>query len=296
MKSTILFFVAFLGFYAVKAQTYKNGFRADVCACLEEESLKRTLTENAFKACLRETLPKYAAQIDAEIVESDVNLKFQKGQLARKGLLVAMQYELIYSCDVYFKHLDYQRTSKKLIARENAKETDLEKYNQMVALTPTKMAYYMRGQLQFNLGNIKAAEADVNKSLEINPFRENVKSTRHELLLLAWVYEEQEKYSAAVELYDKIYMGDYDVEVARFRALADRKGGGTVFNSPKVEQIEQIELIKDNKRATRRRAAESNKSSNEIEKKSRTTTRSNAVKVEKKKDTASLRKLLKIDR
>ncbi|WP_179320390.1 tetratricopeptide repeat protein [Winogradskyella helgolandensis] len=282
MKSIMLFFVAFLEFYAVNAQAYKNGFRADVCACLEEESLKRTLTENAFKACLRETLPKYAAQIDAQIVESDVNVKFQKGQLARKDLLVAMPYELIYTCDVYFNHLNYQRTSKKLIARKNANESDLEKYNQMVALTPNKMAYYMRAQLQFNLGNIKAAEADVNKSLEINPFRENAKSTRHELLLLAWIYEEQENYSAAVALYDKIYMGDYDAEVARLRALADRKAGGTVANIPKVEQVE---IVKNKNAATRRR---------DTEKKPSVNTKSSTVKVGKKKDTASLRKLLKI--
>ncbi|WP_178984067.1 tetratricopeptide repeat protein [Winogradskyella helgolandensis] len=282
MKSTMLFFVAFLGFYGVNAQAYKNGFRADVCACLEEESLKRTLTENAFKACLRETLPKYAAQIDAQIVESDVNVKFQKGQLARKDLLLAMPYELIYTCDVYFNHLNYQRTSKKLIARENANESDLEKYNQMVALTPNKMAYYMRAQLQFNLGNIKAAEADVNKSLEINPFRENAKSTRHELLLLAWIYEEQEKYSAAVALYDKIYMGDYDAEVARLRALADRKAGGTLANIPKVEHVE---IVKNKNAATRRR---------DTEKKPSVNTKSSTVKVGKKKDTASLRKLLKI--
>ncbi len=282
MKSTMLFFVAFLGFYAVNAQAYKNGFRADVCACLEEESLKRTLTENAFKACLRETLPKYAAQIDAQIVESDVNVKFQKGQLARKDLFLALPYELIYTCEVYFNHLNYQRTSKKLIARENANESDLEKYNQMVALTPNKMAYYMRAQLQFNLGNIKAAEADVNKSLEINPFRENAKSTRHELLLLAWIYEEQENYSAAVALYDKIYMGDYDAEVARLRALADRKAGGTVANIPKVEQVE---IVKNKNAATRRR---------DTEKKPSVNTKSSTVKVGKKKDTASLRKLLKI--
>ena len=171
----MLFFIGCFGLLSVTAQSYKSGFRTDVCACLEAESLKRPITENTLKACLRETLPKYAAQIDAQIVEPDINKKFHKGQLARKDLLVATQYELIYTCDVYFKHLDYQRTSKKLIARENARETDLEKYNQMVAMTPNAMAYFMRGQLQFNLGNIKAAEADVNKSLELNPNKENTR-------------------------------------------------------------------------------------------------------------------------
>lgn len=284
MKLSMLFFIGCFGLFSVTAQSYKSGFRTDVCACLEAESLKRPITENTLKACLRETLPKYAAQIDAQIVEPDINKKFHKGQLARKDLLVAAQYELIYTCDVYFKHLDYQRTSEKLIARENARETDLEKYNQMVAMTPNAMAYFMRGQLQFNLGNIKTAEADVNKSLELNPNKENTKSTRHELLLLAWIYEEQEKYNAAVALYDKIYLGDFDVEVARWRALADKKAGGSVSNSPKVEQAV---VIKDNNRASRRKAIKT-------EKNTTVKSESKSIKVEKKKDTAALRKLLKI--
>lgn len=277
MNSYIAFVIFCFGLLSVNAQTYKAAFRADVCSCLEEESLKRTLTENTFKACLRETLPKYAVQIDAEIVEPDVSKKYYKGQLARKALLFAMQYELIYSCDVYFKHLDYQRTSQKLIARENAKESDLEKYNQMVALTPNAMAYFMRAQLQFNLGNIKASEADVLKSLEVNPNKENEKATRHELLLLASIYEEQEDFSAAVVLYDKIYIGDYDVEVARLRALSDKKAGGTIAN---ISKIGQVEVIKDNT------------SLKTIEKTSRRKSRTH--KLEKKKDSSSLRKLLKL--
>lgn len=295
MKTYITFFIFSFTFLSVNAQAYKSAFRADVCDCLTEESLKRTLTENAFKRCLREALPKYAAQIDAQIVEPDTDKKFYKGQLARKELLVAMQYELIYSCDVYFKHLDYQRTSKKLIARENVKESDLEKYNQMVALTPNAMAYFMRAQVQFKLGNIKATEADINKSLEVNPNKENTKATRHELLLLAFVYEEQKKFADAVTLYDKIYLGDFDVEAARLRALADKKSGGTLANIPKVSQAE---IKNDNKTTSRRRSTQRQESSRGIETKSTKTTKSRSKtikpKAKKKKDTTSLRKLFKM--
>ncbi|WP_282032255.1 tetratricopeptide repeat protein [Winogradskyella eximia] len=293
MKPIVSILIYLVGAFTIKAQTYKSDFRADMCDCLTEESLKRTLTENAYKACLRETLPKYATQIDAQIVEPDVNKKYYLGQIARKDLLLSMQSELIYSCEAYYKHLDYQRTSQKLIARENANESDLEKYDQMVALTPNAMAYFMRAQVQFKLGNIKATEADINKSLELNPNKENVKSTRHQLLLLAWVYEEQERYKEAVLLYDKIYFGELDIEVVKLRALADKKAGGTMANIPKAKDLKTKNEIKA---VTRRSKTEGSKSSKAITAEPSKSSRSRTIKPKenKKKDTSSLRKLFKM--
>ncbi|WP_179018996.1 tetratricopeptide repeat protein [Winogradskyella forsetii] len=293
MKHTITVLMTLSIFLIINAQSYKSEFRAEICTCLEEESLKRTLTDNAFKACLRETLPKYATQIDAQIVEEDIDKKFYKGQLARKDLLVAMQSELIYSCDVYYDHIYFIRNSKKLIARENTKESDLEKYDQMVALRPNAMAYFMRAKVQFNLGNIKETEADINKSLELNTNKDNVKSTRHELLLLAWVYEEQERYAEAIALYDKIYFGDLDTQVAQLRALADRKNGGTIANIAKTGVIEAEKEIET---STRRRERRGNASSKEIENKTLELNRSKTgqPQVEEKTDSSTLRKLFKM--
>ena len=119
MKLITTILMLFLVMFTAEAQSYKTAFRADMCSCLKEESLKRQLTENAFKACLIETLPTYATQIDAQIIEEDANKKYYLGQLARKDLLVAMKSELIYTCEVYYKHLDYKRTSKKLCTHSN---------------------------------------------------------------------------------------------------------------------------------------------------------------------------------
>ena len=289
MKSIITILILFLVISTLSAQSYKAAFRTDMCNCLEEESLKRQLTENAFKTCLRETLPKYATQIDAEIKEEDINKKYYLGQIARKDLLVAMRSELIYSCKVYYKHLDFKRTSKKLIARENAKESDLEKYNQMVALTPTAMAYFLRAQLYFNLGKIKKTEEDINKSLSLNPNKANVKSTRHELLLLASVYEEQERYKEAIALYDKVYFGDSDTKVAQLRALADKKAGGTINNIPQISNNEAIKDKADTTDNIRGRKPNNSRSRGQTKDK-----RGAKTKNVKKKDSASLRKLLKI--
>lgn len=291
MKTYIAFLILSAGLLSVNAQTYKSAFRADMCDCLETESLKRTLTENAFKTCLRETLPKYAEKIDASIVEADPNKKFQLGQIARKDLLVSMYAELIYTCDVYYKHIDFKRNSTKLIARENAQESTLSKYNEMVALTPNAMAYFMRADIHFKLGNIKEAEDDINKSLSLNPNKDNVMSTRNELMLLAWVYEEQERYREAVAIYDKVYFGDLDTQVAQLRALANKKAGGSISN---ILKAEQIEISKDKKASTRRRDSQRQKSIKTTDKKSNKNTKSNTLKNEKRKDSSSLRKLFKM--
>lgn len=280
-----------LGLFALNAQSYKAEFRTDMCDCLTDESLKRQLTENAFKACLRETFPKYAEKIDASIVETDPNKKFLLGQIARKDVMVSMSAELIYTCDVYYKHIDFKRNSTKLIARENAKESTLSKYNEMVALTPNAMAYFMRADIHFRLGNIKKAEDDINKSLSLNPNKDNVLSTRKELMLLAWIYEEQERYEEAVAIYDKIYFGDLDTEVAKLRALANKKDGGKLSKIPtiKTSEIKKEDQTIKTKSKTRRTKT-SDKNTTKPSKSNRTRTR----KVEKKKDTASLRKLFKM--
>lgn len=280
MKTNIIYILLVLNFLSVDAQNYKSAFRSDICQCLEEESLKRVLTENAFKRCLRETLPKYAAQIDASIIEEDSQQKFLKGQLARKDLLLAMPSELIYSCDVYYKHINFLRTSSLLIMRENAKEDELEKYDQMVALKPNAMAYFMRAQVHFKLGNTKETEADINKSLALNPNSENVISTRKELLLLAWVYEEQERYKEAIEIYDKVYFGALDTEVTKLRALADKKSGGTIANIPDKVAVENKEKSSVNSRI---KTVKVNRADNKPKQETKV-----------KKDSSSLKKLFKL--
>ena len=188
---------------------------------------------------------------------------------------------------MYYNHLDYDRTSIKLITRENAKESELERYNQMVALTPNAMAYFMRAQLQFNLGNIKETEADIKKSMELNPNNENIPAMRRELLLLAWVYEEQERYSEAIAIYDKIYLGALDAEVAKLRALADKKNGGTIANIPKLDEgkVEsQTKQVNQNSRRSKQSNTKTTVNKSNSQKDSKNT---------KKKDTASLRKLFR---
>ena len=267
----------------IYAQSYKAAFKDDMCHCIEQENLKRRLTENTYKTCFRETLTKYAAQIDAQIVEEDPNQKFYKGQLARKELVLALEYELIYSCNTYFEFLESLRVSKMLIAREHAKETDLEAYNQQVALTPNSISYFMRAQLQFKLGNLQEAAADINRSLDVNPYKANVKSTRNELLLLAWIYEEQNKFTDAIAIYDQLYSGDFDTKIAVLRALAHKKSGGTSASVPNV--IKTNESTNDNKNSARRRS---------VTRTVKAKVTSEQV-IEKKKDTSSLKKLFKID-
>ncbi|WP_152975509.1 tetratricopeptide repeat protein [Lacinutrix himadriensis] len=289
MKQIHLFLFFLLSVHFANSQNYKSAFRTDICSCIEEESLKRNLTPNAYKKCYTEILPKYANQIDAAIVEEDLNKKYYLGQVARKDLVLAFQYELIYSCDIYFEYLNRTRTSEILIARERAKESDLESKNQMVAMSPNAYAYFHRAQLHFDLGNLKEAEADIHKSFDVNPNASNIQSTRHELLLLAGVYEEQKQYTKAIALYDKIYMGDYDSQVATLRALVDKKAGGSMSSIPKAA----TDVVSSKSNASERRRSTSKNS------RSKRAERKPAIKNEKpqtkqKRDSASLKKLFKL--
>nr|WP_321222396.1 hypothetical protein [uncultured Psychroserpens sp.] len=272
------------------SQSYKSGFRADMCDCLTLESQKRKLTDNAFKACYRETLSKYAVQIDALIIEEDENKKFLLGQLARKNLILAMQTELVYTCDSYYNHLESEKLSKKLIAQEHAKENQLDASNQLVAMSPTSYAYFNRAQIHYNLAHYDKAAADLKSCYEVNPNKDNVKSRRHELLLMALIHEENNNYNEAIALYDLAYFGELDFEVAILRAIADRNNGGTIANIPKKEDLtsKSINSNKQNRRKPKSKSGSQSQSS-----KKRTST--NRQQTKKKTDTSSLKKLFKID-
>jgi len=289
MKQIHIIFFLLLSFNFTYSQTYKSAFRADICQCVEDESLKRNLTPNAYKKCYTEILPTYANQIDAAIVEEDLSRKYYLGQLARKDLIVAFQYELIYSCAVYYDYLDRTRTREILIARERAKESDLESNNQKVAMSPNAYAYFHRAQIHFNLGNLKEAEADIHKSLKVNPNASNTQSTRHELLLLACIYEEQKQYTKAIALYDKIYMGDFDSEVATLRALTDKKAGGNMSSIPKA--VTEVVSSTSNT-SERRRSTSQNSRSKRAERKP--AVKNEEPQTKQKSDSASLKKLFKL--
>lgn len=284
MKLIYTFIVIIISVLSANSQSYKNAFRDDICKCLDMVSQKRSLTNNTLKACYIEILPDYADLIDASIVEEDINKKFIKGQLARKDLLTAMYTELIYTCDVYYNYVNLQRTNSALVLRKDASESELKRYNQWVALKPNFTTYYMRACVHFKLKNLKEAEDDIHKSIALNPNKKSVKITRNELELLAWIYEEQERFKEAVAICDSIYLGDLDTKVAQLRALANRKSGGTMSQILKEENtINQVDTNKEN---TDKQNSQKVLTSN----KSQTTTTNKS----KKKDTATLRKLFKI--
>ncbi|WP_040282343.1 tetratricopeptide repeat protein [Psychroserpens damuponensis] len=290
IKNTIIV-LSFLCFGNVTtSQSYKASFRADMCDCLTLESQKRKLTENAYKACFNEILPNYAIQIDAEIVEEDVNKKYLLRQIARRDLIIAMQSELVYTCEAYFNHLESEKLSKKLIAQEQVKESDLEKQNQLVAMSPNTYAYFSRAQLHYKLENYKDAEADLKRCYEVNPNKDNVKSRRHELLLMALVHEENKNYGQAVELYDLAYFGIQDSQVAILRAIADKNNGGTIANIPKLVdgQIRTATVGKEKRRAQQTSRGRTANTVNQ-------TTTTQKTQSKKKSDTSSLKKLFKID-
>ncbi len=291
IKNTLVILsIIFFGNVAT-SQSYKSAFRADMCDCLTLESQKRKLTENAYKACFIETLPKYATQIDAQIVEEDVNKKYLLGQIARRDLILTMQSQLVYTCKAYFEHLESEKLSKKLILREQAKESDLEAQNQLVAMSPNTYSYFSRAQLHYNLGNFDKAEADLKSCYEANPNKENMMSRRHELLLMALVHEENKNYAQAIALYDLAYFGVQDSPVAILRAIADKNNGGTIANIPKIidGKIGSAAVKKEGRGA-------------QPTKRSRTTSRAKTNKAttqkkqtKKKKDSSPLKKLFKID-
>jgi|GEM_PF-3606613 len=197
MKNSIL--TIFLGFNLclVSGQAYKEKFKQQVCDCMDA-STQPVKAEFLFQNCFQKILPKYVAQIDAEIDRGATENEYIQGQKIRLKLIEDFRIELIQSCDTYFTILD---DAKKVKIKEDFTEGDslkLEKMNQAVALQPHAMNYLARGTMLLHYGRLDEAESDIKKSIEMNAF------VMQAQLLLALVQENQGQYKEAITTYDTI--------------------------------------------------------------------------------------------
>ncbi len=237
-------------------QSYQEKYKADICQCIEAEKADVKHLESSFEKCFKKHITKYAVSIDAEIKEANSTQKYVKGQKARLELKQKFKYELVNSCNYYFNTLNNARqlVLKKLRALP-VDSTELEKQNQNVALKPHWQNYFSRAQVYFKLGRLKKAEQDLLESLKINPYGKMPLYVRKEMLLLAWVLEEQNRFNEAIEIYNKISIGKIDSEVDILKTIVKRRQGNK-YNSSKVT-IKQT--INKNKKLTPLKKTEATK-------------------------------------
>lgn len=235
------------------AQDYKTKFKADICDCLEEEisSNARDLNK-AYETCFNKSLINYASFIDAEIVEDNPKIKYQKGQKVRSQLKKDFQQEMVYSCDIYYSSIERQRKRLLYQGRAKAYVSDLKQLNQNVATHPTSSAYLLRGLKHFMLENLKEAESDLRKSIEIHPGTTRNMYSKQEHVMLAWVLEEQGRIEEALEVLNKIEIKTYDKETPLLKAIVHRKLGGSKVISSKQDDSSKTIKEQDIKRSQKK--------------------------------------------
>jgi len=203
IASLLLLFVA-LNFNMISAQNYHDAFKSDICECLNKKELTYKNIENEYNKCFASSLVSYAQLIDASIDQDDKNLKYIEGQKARRNLRIQFKDELMHSCDKYF--YTYERAIYKI--KEKTKQlgdsTELQRYRELVAMSPNWQSYFYRGQQYYKLNDLKGAEQDALKSIELSPTSSNEKGARAEKLFLAQIYEDQKRYNEAINTYDQV--------------------------------------------------------------------------------------------
>lgn len=218
--------VQFLTLQTNYSQNYEVNFKADICKCLEVKVQGRNTVTNLFQECFREKLTSYAINIDNSILEENNLLKYQKGQQLRRELSDKFQYELVYSCDVYFDMLEAEKERKYAADRANTYQDDLDRINQQLAMHPHSQMYLQRAKVYFNLSKLKEAEQDILQSIKINPLgEEKILHIAKEKVLLAKIFEKQKNYNRSAAIYQEIYTAIPNVEVAKLHALVHKKAG-----------------------------------------------------------------------
>ncbi|MEP5338371.1 MAG: hypothetical protein ABJL44_10605 [Algibacter sp.] len=237
VKSTLAFFIIF-GIYSVSAQNYLNNFKSDICQCLEEKQLTVNSIGSEYNKCFTRHLVSYAPLIDTSIDIEDKNLKYLEGQKIRSNLSLKFKYELMYSCDTYFYAFERGIYKLKEKSKQLGDSVKLQKMHELVAMQPHWHSYASRAKEYYNLNDLRKAEQDALKSIELSPYGTNVLQIRPQRLFLSQVYEDQKRYDEAIKLYDGIILGDIDYKTKMLKAIVVRKKNGN-YDPPTIDTIEK---------------------------------------------------------
>lgn len=234
----LTFFLVIFGFNKVYAQSYIKNFKADICECLEAKKSTTTTIDGDYSKCFKTNLVTYAPLIDASINIEDKNLKYIEGQKIRGSLGFKFKYELMYSCDTYFYAYERGIYASKEKQKQHGDSVKLQKMNELVAMKPHWNSYVLRAKEYYNLNDLRKAEQDILKSIELSPFANNVVQLRAQRLFLSQIYEDQKRYDEAIKLYDGIILGDIDYQTQILKAIVVRKKNGNYY-SPKANDAER---------------------------------------------------------
>lgn len=254
------------------SQNYLNNFKSDICQCLQEKNVTYKNVDYEYNNCFIKNLVSYADMIDSEIQIEDQTKKYIEGQKIRNNLKKKFSYELMYSCDAYFYVVERGVFKVKENARQNVDSTQLQKFHELVAMSPKWQSYLYRAQHYYKLNDLQNAEKDILKAIELSPYKNNNKRIRAEKMLLGQIYEDQGKYSDAIQLYDKIAINELDTQVEIIKAISVRKRDGRYIPPSDVSDFNTVsdlgntsfESINKEANVRRREANKNNQSQQNI--------------------------------
>ena len=246
-----IFFFLIYGLANVNSQNYLNNFKSEICECLQQKELTYKNIEHEYNNCFKSKLVNYATIIDLNIQEDDKTKKYIEGQKIRRNLKMQFQHELMFTCNTYFYTIERALFKFKEKAKLLGDSTQLQRHHELVAMQPNWNSYFSRAKEYYKLNDLKRAENDVIKSIEVSPFDINDKRRmRAEKLFLAQVYEDQKKYSEALNVYNDIDLGDIDKDVKILKAIVVRKRDGN-YEFPFLNEDQDVNSqISDNEKST----------------------------------------------
>lgn len=272
------------------SQDFKKAMMNDICDCLEQSEDQ----QSNFKVCYKKSLTNYAEMLDSRIVAENADQKFAKGQVARQKLLYDIAADLVNICDYYFIAVESLRAQIVNRIKKGASVEQLQKAKEAVAQYPTASMYAARGVAYFGLEKYDMAEADLNKSLELQPDN-NLYAEKQLALLL----EDKGNYNAALNLLAKMKRNDFDYENDLTQNIIRRKLNGSAPLLPEKNKQDLSVQINDPKKA--KLVTQTNTRVDTVvnrrtaRKRANADSRKNSANEKKKASTQELKKLFKID-
>jgi tetratricopeptide (TPR) repeat protein len=191
----IIFITLITSFNLSFSQGFKEKFGQDICECFSE---KERIELNTLETCFTKHIAKYDSDIEKLIDKNSELSEYEQGEIIGKQLFDNLQSDLVHTCDSYFEFFNSMREKSINDMRQNYPQSKMDTLNKQISLNKTTALLWERGNGYFSRNELSKAKEDYEMCLEIDP--NHLQST----FFLGWVYEREENYSKAIELYETV--------------------------------------------------------------------------------------------
>ncbi len=223
MKKLFLALLIFTGLFTATAQQSReqgvtdlaNKVAPNFCGCFEK--YKFDDARKGFEQCFLENFVKHEEQLVALMAMDSIGDEQAKNDRIAMEIMVKMQGKLFQDCDSYYEYFKTIRNRGLSLLLEQDIDKKMDSIMAIEAEKRDSEWYFKKASFEFAGEKLNEAEKDLLKGFEKEPDNAKYK------MLLAWVYEKQEREEDALAVYDQMIGNTGNIEFVMMKEFTKRQ-------------------------------------------------------------------------